>query len=232
MKNNMTQKTSAMIAAISLLLMAVIAPIANFVLLEGLIKPGDAAQTLQNVVASEHNFRLVIFIFLMVVLLDIIVAWALYLFLKPIDPPISLLSAWLRLIYSAMLAVSLYYLIDVLNLIGSDPSVVNLQSGQFETHVLMLIQGFKASWEFSLIIFGFHVLGIGYLILKAGYMKKILGILLLIAGAGYCIDGIGHLLSPEYNVTISMFTFIGEVVLIFWLFIGGRKVNDIATVQR
>ena len=54
-------------------------------------------------------------------------------------------------------------------------------------------------------------------------MKRILGILLLIAGAGYLIDGTGRIFSDSYDLTLSMFTFIGEVVLIVWLLIQGRK---------
>jgi hypothetical protein len=74
-----------------------------------------------------------------------------------------------------------------------------------------------------MIVFGFHLLIIGYLIFRAGYMKRILGILLILASAGYLIDGIGNILSKDYNVTIALYTFIGELVLIFWLLIKGGK---------
>jgi hypothetical protein len=74
-----------------------------------------------------------------------------------------------------------------------------------------------------MIVFGFHLLIIGYLIFMAGYMKRILGILLILASAGYLIDGFGQILSPEYHVTIALYTFIGELVLIFWLLIKGGK---------
>jgi hypothetical protein len=64
---------------------------------------------------------------------------------------------------------------------------------------------------------------LGYLMFKGGYMKYVLGILLILAALGYMIDGAGRLLSPEYSIAVSVCTFIGEVVLIFWLLIKGGR---------
>ncbi|MGB7876995.1 MAG: DUF4386 domain-containing protein, partial [Anaerolineales bacterium] len=71
-----------------------------------------------------------------------------------------------------------------------------------------------------------------YLVFKSGYIPKILGILVIVAGLGYLIDNIGKLLSPNYNVTIAMFTFIGEVLLIFWLLWRGIKGFDKKLAQK
>jgi len=97
---------------------------------------------------------------------------------------------------------------------------------QLQTQIMLSLNMFSQGWEFGLIIFGFHLLLLGYLILKAGYMRKILGILILLAASGYIIDGFGKLLLTDYSISISMFTFIGEVILIFWLLIVGRKIQE------
>jgi hypothetical protein len=55
--------------------------------------------------------------------------------------------------------------------------------------------------------------------------------LLLIAGLGYLTDSFGKLLSANYNANIAMFTFIGEVLLVFWLFIKGARIPDQATEE-
>ena len=54
-------------------------------------------------------------------------------------------------------------------------------------------------------------------------MPKIFGILLVIAGAGYLVDGFGAVLVQDYAISIGAFTFVGEVALIFWLLISGRR---------
>lgn len=218
-------KNSAITAGIGLLIMAIIAPIANFTIIQGLIDPSDVAKTVSNITSSNGLFRLGIGLFMIVALLDIIVAWALYVYLIPINKHLSLLTAWLRLAYAAILVVVLINLINVLHLLNGAGYLNEFSTGQLNTQVMLSIDNFTHGWEFGLIIFGFHLLLLGYLILKAGFMRYILGILLILAALGYLIDGFGKLLLSDYNLSISMFTFIGEVVLIFWLLIKGIKIE-------
>lgn len=219
-------KKSAIIAGICLLLMAIIAPIANFAIIQRLIDPNDVAKTVSNITESNGIFRLGIGLFMIVALLDILVAWALYIFLKPVNKSLSLLTAWLRIVYATILLVVLINLINVLQLLNGADYLSVFSTNQLQTQVMLSLNIFTHGFEFGLIIFGFHLLLLGYLIFKAGYMRKILGILILLAALGYLIDGFGNLLSTDYNISISMYTFIGEVILIFWLLIIGRKINE------
>ena len=221
-----TLKNSAIIAGIGLLLMAIIAPIANYTIIQGLVDPKDVTKTISNIIASDGLFRLGIVLLMIVALLDIIVAWALYIFLIPVNKQLSLLTAWLRLIYATIFLVVLTYLIKVLILLNGADYLTGLSAEQLNTQVMICISIFNRGWEFGIIIFGFHLLILGYLTYKAGYMRKILGILLIIASLGYMTDSLGKLLSANYNLNISMFTFIGEVVLMFWLLIKGRQFEE------
>lgn len=219
-------KNSAIIAGICLLLMAIIAPIANFSILQGLIDPNDVAKTVSNITENIGTFRIGIVLFLIVALLDILVAWSLYIFLKPQNKSLSLLTAWLRIVYASILCVVLIKLVNVLQLLNGADYLSVFSEGQLQTQIMLSLNIFSQGWELGLIIFGFHLLFLGYLIFKAGYMRKILGILIILAALGYVIDGFGNLLSTDYNISISKFTFIGEVILIFWLFIVGRKIKE------
>jgi len=224
--NDISLSTSAIIAGVGLALMSILAPIANFSILQELIVPDDATKTVSNIIASEGLFRIGICCFLIVVILDIIVAWALYVFLKPVNKSLSLLTAWFRMVYATILGVVLIYLINVLQLVNGTDYLTAIETNQLQTQIMLSLSTFTLGWEFGLIIFGFHLLLLGYLIFKAGYMRKILGILIMLASMGYLIDGFGRLLSSNYNVSIAMFTFIGEVILIFWLLIKGRKIKE------
>lgn len=66
---------------------------ANFFASEKLIVPGNAADTAKNLMEHMMLFRLGIAAWLVMIVLDLIVAWALYLFLIPIDKGVSLLAA-------------------------------------------------------------------------------------------------------------------------------------------
>ena len=74
---------------------------------------------MNNILANETLFRIGIFSFIVMVIADVIVAWALYIFLKPINNEFSLLAAWLRLVNSAIFAIALYNLFSVLHILSS-----------------------------------------------------------------------------------------------------------------
>jgi hypothetical protein len=223
---NITRSQAALISGISLFLMAIIAPIADFGILQSLIITDDVQLTFENITNSEGSFRLSILFFMLVVVLDIIVAWGLYIFLKPVNQPLSLLTAWFRLIYAGILGVMAFYLYEALQFLDTSQFNALISTEQFQAELMFSLAAFRKGWEFALIVFGFHLLVLGYLLYKAGYMKKILGILVVIAALGYMVDGIGKILTADYGSGIAIYTFIGEVVLLFWLIIKGRTYKD------
>ena len=70
-----SQRAFALATAFSLLLMALLAPFAQFGVLKTLIVPADAAATTSNIAASAGLFQAAIAAFLIVAILDIVVAW-------------------------------------------------------------------------------------------------------------------------------------------------------------
>ena len=118
------------------------------------------------------------------------------------------------------------HLLQVLQLLSGADYISTFATNQLQTQVMLALDSFYFGWDLGLIIFGSHLLLLGYLMLKAGYMRKILGILLILASLGYLLDGFGKLFSSNYDISIAMFTFIGEVILIFWLLIKGRKIKE------
>ena len=89
----------------------------------------------------------------------------------------------------------------------------------------MKIQDFQDIWHVSLILFGLHLVLIGYLACKSGYVPRVLGVLLVIAGGGYLVDSFSALLVPGYSVNVAAFTFIGEALFMLWLLAKGRNVT-------
>ena len=226
-KNNLDKETSlrkiAVITGIGLLIMAVLAPIVHMNIFPSIIITGDAQTTAINLKASLFFFRIGILFFLIVAILDIIVAWGLYILVKPVNKNISLLAAWFRIIYAAILVVSLNNLLNIFQFTDNSIFLNVLDQNQANTQILYLFNSFQSLWDFSMILFSIHLLILGALMLMAKYIPKFLSILIIIAGIGYLIDGVGNILFVNYNFQIAMFTFIGEVIMIFWLFWKGIK---------
>ena len=89
-------RKAAIVAGFGLLIMSILAPFANFYVFPSLIVPGDGATTANNIMANELLFRSGICSFIIVIILDVVVAWALYVLLKPVNKSLSLLTAWFR----------------------------------------------------------------------------------------------------------------------------------------
>ena len=213
---DISRRAVALIAGIGLLVMAVLAPLARFGVLQNLVVPADAAATVENITASEGLFRLAIAALLIVTFLDILLAWALYVLLRPVNAALALLVGWLRLAAPAVFAVALANLLDVAQLVGG-PDGAALQPAQLQAQVMASIASFDNGWDMSLAIFGLHLLGLGYLLFRSADFPRFLGVLVVIAGSGYLADSFTRILVPDFVFTFSEFTFVGEALLIFWL---------------
>lgn len=209
---NVSPRTAAIIAGIGLLLMAILSPIGYLNTFQRLVKFDDASLTAQNILNSMGAFRTAILLLFVVALLDVLVAWALYIVLMPVNKSLSSLAAWLRVIYSGIFIFAISKLYVALQIVTADG-----------TQAMTYLKAFQSIWDKGLILFGFHLLILGYLAFKSGYAPKWLAFFLLLAALGYIVDGFGKTLSPTYNLSISQFTFIGEVLLIFWLLWRGIK---------
>jgi hypothetical protein len=108
-------------------------------------------------------------------------------------------------------------LLDVAQLLGG-PARSTLQAGQLEAQVMSSIASFGNGWDIMLAIFGLHVLGVGYLLYRSAHFPRFLGVLVVIAGVGYLADTFARILVPNFDFTFSLITFVGEPLLILWLF--------------
>ena len=79
------QRRIAQISGLALVAMALCAGFAYGIVLNSLFVPDNAVATTNNIKASMMLFRAGIFGWLMILLLDVVVAWGLYVFLKPVS---------------------------------------------------------------------------------------------------------------------------------------------------
>ena len=95
-------------------------------------------------------------------------------------------------------------------------------SANTDADTLRRIEAFQDTWNTGLFLFGLHLVLIARLAWKTIQVPNWVAIFVAVTGAGYVIDSLGTLTSDTYSADITTFTFIGEVVLIFWLLIKGR----------
>lgn len=205
-------RVGARIAGGALLLMAIVAAVCNFGIIESIVVRGDAAATAENIMASAGRFRLGATGLMMVVLLDIVVGWSFYLTFRTEKQSLALLMALLRVVYAAMFGTAIFELFRAESMAAHDASLT-----------LFHVESFDKSWQVAMVIFGVHLAVLASLVWRRGVFSRVMAVLLAITAAGYLIDSFGTLLSSAYSLELSLYTFVGEVLLIVWLFVLGGK---------
>lgn len=225
-KQGITLGQAALIAGLGLLIMTFAAPFAEFFVYAKLIVPDNIEQTAQNISANGGLFLAGIFAYLITFICDLVVAWALYFLLRPTNQSLSLLTAWFRLVYTAIALFALLKLVTVFRLLNTLDYLVVFGSDQLHAQVKLLLDSFRYEWNTSLILFGIHLCLLAYLVYRSGYIPRILGVLLAIAGAGWLIYEVGPYLFPSANLGFLFITFLGEVVFMLWLLVRGWKIPE------
>jgi Domain of unknown function (DUF4386) len=210
----------ARIAGASYLLMFALAIVANFLVLQGLVVEGDPQATTANIADSPGLLRIGILAFLLIVLLDVTLAWALQVVFRSVNRDLSVVMAWFRLGYSVMLGVALVFLVQALTLATTVSTSVDTQAAQ----TMQAIDAFQTTWELGLCLFGIHLLLLGVLVARSRFAPRVLGGILAFAGLAYAADTVARLALPDYSTVSGLFlalvavpSMIGEGWLGFWL---------------
>ena len=220
----LTLRQAALIAGIAYLLMPV--TYAELSIMPKVVIPGNIAQTIDNIAAHPRQFAVAILCYLITFIEDIVIAWALYVLLAPVNRSLSLLTAWFRLIYTAMALFGWLKLVTVYRLATTPDYLTLLGSVPLQAQVRLLLNSFRYDWSMSLVVFGIHLALLGYLIWRSGYIPKILGILLAVDGLGWVVTSLKPYLYPNAHLGFFfMFSFV-ELLLPIWLVIRGWKIPE------
>ena len=202
-----SKRKAARVAGSGLLTMFFLGPLAILFILSNLIVPGDTVTTINNIKANELLFGIGIAIYLIILILDMVVALAFYIVLKPGNKNLSLLMAVSRLIYAAIVVISLLAL------------------------VLLFVDAYSYGLLIAYIFFIFHLLVLGFLVFKSGYIPRSLGVLLIIASFCYLILNYGEFLLPRelydilFMIAMLPATF-AEISLGLWLLLKANKLPE------
>jgi len=214
-------RRSALAAGVGLLVMAAVAVFANFLVLENLVTPGDAATTAKDVLASKGLFQWGIAGWFLIAALDVMVGWALFRALAPVDRRLSLAGAWARVLYGGVLMVATTQLVQGLGLLGDASS----SNSAVQAQALNKFEAFTTIWHLGLILFGVHLLLVGLLAYRSGYMPKLVGAVVFVAGFGYLFDAALRALVQDPSFALSAITGMGEFVLGVWLVSKSHRIS-------
>lgn len=206
----MNPRSLSVIAGASYIIIFFAAIFANFFVLESI---------LQNPLETVREDRLLvsfgIFAFMITVVFDVVVAWALYELFK--EHLLSGLSTIFRLIHAVIMGVA----------IGSLPVALSRNTGQ---EILQQVEYFNVIWLLGLFFFGIHLILLARILLR----PKWIAFFLVVAGIMYMVDTTAHFMLPNYEQYASVFlifvavpSIVGEMSLAIWLLAKGGRDKSI-----
>lgn len=186
-----------------------------------LFVPGDATTTSDNIMTSSTLFRGGIASWLICQTIFIFLVLALYKLLKPVNKNRALVMVVLALIAVPIAFINeLNHMAALILLSGAD-YLTALELQQLHAQVMLFLDLHSHGIYIAQIFWGLWLFPFGYLVFTSVFLPKFLGVLLIIGGIGYLIDVITFFLLPNFDVTISPITGIGELLFPLWLLIKG-----------
>ncbi len=206
----MNQRQLSLLAGISYWIIFFAAIFANFLMLERI--KADPLGTVQN---AHTMVRAGIIAFMITVLFDVIVAWALFVLFE--DHALSLPSMLFRMMHAAIMAMAVFAL----------PLALEQTTAE---GILAHVRTFDTIWLIGLFFFGIHLLMLARILGRPRFIV----LFLAIAGLMYMVDTCAHFLLPNYQDHAEIFLMLvaipsifGEMALAVWLLVKGGKAGNV-----
>ncbi len=222
------ERKQALVAGISIIIMAIAAIFAYGYVFPLVEVEGDPPATRAQMVSNQNLFLAGLGAWMIIFITDLLVTVALFFFFRKTRKNLSLATAAARLVYTIILGIALSGLFGLVPHLN-EPGVDAAQAG---TRILEAFESFRKYYTFGLIIFGLHLLGLGYLSILNARVPNLFAYLLLVAGLGYLVVDISRMLPVIPVATVDTMESIlivpmalGEILLAIWLIVKGGKIK-------
>jgi hypothetical protein len=192
-----------------------------------LIVPGDATKTALNILGSERLFRLSIAGDLFTYIGVIVLMWAFYVVVRPVNKNLALLAVLFRLAETAVLCVATVNSLVALKLLSGAASLKVFEQKQLQSlaDLAIGVQGLGMSVGFILLGLGSAVFA--YLLLKSRYVPAALAAWGIFSSLVLAIVSWAVLVFPELGKAVGLAFMapmgIYEVGLGLWLVVRGLR---------
>lgn len=190
---------------------------------------GDAAATAENIRASETLFRVGFVTDLVNIACFILVAFALYVLLSPVDQKLAAAFVVFNAISVAVMGLNMLNHAGAL-VVATDPTyAAALGAASADALALLFLELHGHGYLIAQIFFGLWLLPLGYLVYRSGYFPRALGVLLMVGCFSYLADLVAIYLSPSFESSLSGYLVLpaalAEISFLLWLLVKGAKVD-------
>lgn len=228
MEDSSTERTQRIYARVAgfLYLWLIITGLAGLLTITHIVGSGTFAETAKRVVASEHLYRVALSSELIETLSALLLAFALYVTLKPVDKLLAQIAMYWRLGESFIGGVGMILGFVRLRLYSSPQSIGTLGTDQSQALMGLMRDAGFAVYNISAIFFSIGSILFCYLFFKSRYIPRILSAFGVFASVIVTIICFGSLIFPEHAATLQYGwapMAIAEVTTGFWLMLFAVK---------
>jgi hypothetical protein len=216
-----TQRKAARVAGFLTVLTAATGFFGTMYVRSNLVVPGNAAETANNIMASEQLFRIGAATDVITYALVAILALALYILLKPVSKNLALLGLCFRLGEAFMLVIMTLNSYIVLMLLSGADYLTVFETDQLQALVQLFSDAHETGYNIGLI---FVFLGAGaftYLFFKSNYIPRILAVWGILGCLVALIGTFAILVLPTPSPMLENLPYalygVYEIVVGFWL---------------
>jgi len=193
------QRTAAKIVGVLYLVQMATGIFGQAFVRDSLIVAGNADKTAANILAHETLFRLSVVGDLITYIGVIVLTWALYVLLRPINGKLALLALLLRLVENAVLCMATVSSLVVLKVLSGADYLKTFGDSQLHSLAVLALAVQGQGMNVGFILLGLGSAIFAYLLFKSGYVPRWL------AGLGI----VGSLLLTFGTLAIIMFPAFG-----------------------
>ncbi|OHD18015.1 MAG: hypothetical protein A2086_15780 [Spirochaetes bacterium GWD1_27_9] len=226
-----SQQKSARIAGL-IFLFIVIGWILNWTLIDSkLIVTGDVTKTINNIIANELLFRVSLTFELIFAICSLLLAFALFIILKPINKNISFLALNLKLVESIIAVVIVLITFITLQMLNGKAYLTIFKPEQMQDVIGLFINIRSSCSTISMVFLGLNFIVFFYLLFKSKYVPGVLSIFGIISYLLILVYSLISMIIPQDVIvnTISMIFFmpsiIFEITIGLWLLIKGVNIK-------
>src|SRR5258708_21787840 len=222
------QRTGAKIAGVAGLVAFGLVVFGNYVLLNPLIVPRNAADTAHNILAHQTQFRIALTCFIAYGIGTVVLLSALYVIFAPVNRGLALTGALFRFVFVILWLIAPLNSLAALRLLGDATYLKVFEPDRLQALARVQLGGSFDDYYVGLPFFGLAATVCAWLWLKSNYIPKGLSIFGVISSAWCVFCAVVYLIFPNFNKIVNDYIFdfpmaVFELVLSFWLLFKGLK---------
>lgn len=183
---------------------------------------GDAATTAAQLRLHEGLFRLGFAAYLVEAFSDIVLAWLLYVLLKPVHRDLALLSAFFGLVSMLVFAVTKLFYFAAPMFLSGNRYLTAFPPEQADSLASLFLSLYAGLGGVSMLFYGTAWIIRGYLTFRSTYLPRWLGALMIAAGLGFVAKTVTQVLAPALSSDLLLaLMFVNALALAIWMLVRG-----------